>query len=158
MLFDGFVSMWWIWVALVIIFAVIEAITLGLYTVWFALAALVMVFLSSLKIAPPFQFLIFLAISALLLFFTRPLAIKKLRIGREKTNVDSLAGKHALVTKTITEFEKGEVKLNGQFWSAHAEDNSVVPKGTKCVVVKIEGVQAIVRPLPDAAPPNDAEK
>ena len=143
----GFVSMRWIWVALVIVFAIIEALTLGLYTVWFALAALVMVFLSSLNIPLSFQFLIFLAISAVLLFFTRPLAIKKLKIGRVKTNVDSLIGMHALVTRSISEFEKGEVKLNGQFWSAHAEDNSAVPVGTKCEVVRIEGVQAIVRPL-----------
>ena len=157
MLFDfGFVSMRWIWVALTIIFAIIEVFTLGLYTVWFALAALVMVFLSSPKIALPFQFLIFLAFSAFLLFFTRPLAIKKFKVGKEKTNVDSLIGMHALVTRTIGEFEKGEVKLNGQFWSARAEDSSVVSEGTKCEVVKIEGVQAIVRPLSDA-PPNGGE-
>jgi membrane protein implicated in regulation of membrane protease activity len=153
MLFEfGFVSMRWVWVALVIIFAVIEVFTMGLYTVWFALAALVMVFFSSLKIAVPFQLLIFLAVSALLLFFTRPLAIKKFKVGREKTNVDSLIGMHALVTRTISEFEKGEVKLNGQFWSARAEDNSVVPQGAKCEVVKIEGVQAVVRPLADNHP------
>ena len=158
MLFDfGFISMRWIWVALVILFAVIEVFTFGLYTIWFAIAALAMVFLSSLKIALPFQLLIFLAISALLLFFTRPLAIKKLKVGREKTNVDSLVGMHALVTRAISEFEKGEVKLNGQFWSARAEDNSTVPEGTKCEVVKIEGVQAIVRPLSDTLP-NGGEK
>jgi membrane protein implicated in regulation of membrane protease activity len=144
----GFVSMRWIWVALVIVFALIEVFTLGLYTVWFALAALVMVFLSLLDIPLSVQLLIFLAISSVLLIFTRPLAIKKLKLGREKTNVDSLVGMHALVTRAIREFEKGEVKLNGQFWSARAEDNSAVPEGTKCEVVKIEGVQAIVRPLP----------
>jgi len=148
----GFVSMRWIWVALVIVFAVIEVLTLGLYTVWFALAALIMVFLSLLNIPLPFQLLIFLVISSVLLFFTRPLAIKKLKIGREKTNVDSLIGMHALVTRTISEFEKGEVKLNGQFWSARAEDNSVVPEGTKCEVVRIEGVRAIVRPLAEGKP------
>jgi membrane protein implicated in regulation of membrane protease activity len=110
------------------------------------------VFLSSLKIALPFQLLIFLALSAILLFFTRPLAIKKLKIGRVKTNVESLIGMHALVTRTITEFDKGEVKLKGQYWSARAEDNSVISVGTKCEVVKIEGVQAVVRPLADNQP------
>ena len=148
MLFDfGFVSMRWIWVALTVIFAVIEVFTLGLTTVWFALAALVMVFLSFLPIPLVFQIMIFLAISAALLFFTRPVAIKKLKIGREKTNVDSLAGKHALVIKKITEFEKGEVKLNGQIWTAHSDDGSTIAEGTKCEVVRIEGVQAVVRPV-----------
>ena len=148
MLFNfGFVSMHWIWVGLVIIFALIELITLGLYTVWFAFAALIMVFLSLLNISLAFQILIFLAISALLLFFTRPVAIKKFRIGRERTNVDSLVGMHALVTRNIGEFEKGEVKLNGQIWSARADDNSTISVGTKCEVLRIEGVQVIVRPL-----------
>jgi membrane protein implicated in regulation of membrane protease activity len=148
MLFDfGYVSIRWIWVALTVIFALIEAFTLGLTTIWFAMAALVMVFLSFLPIPLVFQVMIFLAISAALLFFTRPVAIKKFKSGREKTNVDSLVGKHALVTKQISEFGKGEVKLNGQFWSAHSDDGCTITEGTKCEVVRIEGVQAIVRIL-----------
>jgi len=150
MLFDfGFVSLRWIWVVFVIIFALIEVFTLGLTTVWFALAALVMVFLSFLPIPIVFQITIFLVISAVLLFFTRPVAIKKFKIGREKTNVDSLVGKHALVTRHIGEFDKGEVKLNGQFWSARSQDGSVINEGAICEVVRIEGVQAIVRVLDD---------
>ena len=148
MLFDfGYVSIRWIWVALTIIFAVIEVFTLGLTTIWFALAALVTVFLSFLPIPLKFQVLIFLVISAVLLFFTRPVAIKKFKTGRVKTNVDSLAGQHVLVTKQIREFERGEVKLNGQFWSARSDDGSTLDEGTKCEVLRIEGVQAIVRPL-----------
>ena len=137
----------WIWVGLTILFALIEVMTLGLTTIWFALAALVMVFLSFLNISPIYQILIFLVISAVLLIFTRPLAIKKFKAGKAKTNVDSLVGMHALVTQKINEFEKGEVKLNGQFWSAYSENNSEIEKGTKCEVVRIEGVRAIVRPL-----------
>jgi membrane protein implicated in regulation of membrane protease activity len=148
MLFDfGSISIRWVWVALVILFALIEAFTFGLTTIWFAIAALVMVFLSFLPIPLTAQILIFLAISAALLIFTRPLAIKKFKMGKEKTNVDSLIGKHALVVKTMSEFEKGEVKMNGQIWTAHAEDSSEIKEGTKCEVVRIEGVQAIVRPL-----------
>ena len=145
-LFDfGYVSIRWIWVALTVILAIIEVFTLGLTTIWFALAALVMVFLSFLPIPIVFQILIFLAISAVLLIFTRPVALKKFRTGREKTNVDSLIGKYALVTKKIGEFDNGEVKLNGQIWSARSENGSELNEGTKCEVVRIEGVHAIVR-------------
>jgi membrane protein implicated in regulation of membrane protease activity len=150
MLFDfGFVSMRWIWAALVIILTLIEIFTYGLYTVWFAIAAFIMVFLSMLKIPLPIQLLIFLVISALLLFFTRPLAVKKLKIGKVKTNVDSLVGMHALVIKPISEFERGEVKVNGQIWTAEAEDNAAISNGVKCEVIRIEGVRAIVRPVAD---------
>ena len=133
--------------ALVIIFALIEVFTLGLTTVWFAIAALFMVFLSFLKIPLSVQVLIFMVISALLLIFTRPLAVKKFKIGREKTNVDSLIGKHVLVTKKISEFEKGEVKINGLIWAARSEQNTEIAQGTKCEILRIEGVQLIVRPL-----------
>ena len=142
----GFIPIHWIWVALVILFALIEMCTLGLTTIWFALAALVMAFLSFLNIPLPAQILIFLAISAALFFGTRPLAIRKFKTGREKTNVDSLIGKHALVIKRIGEFEKGEAQIAGQIWSARSEDNSEIPEGTKCEVARIEGVRAIVRP------------
>jgi len=148
MLFSfGVVPVRWIWVALVIIFALIEVFTLGLTTVWFAIAALVMVFLSFFPIPLTAQILIFLAIAALLLIFTRPVAIKKLKIGREKTNVDSLIGKHALVVKAIGEFERGEAKINGQIWSARSEDNNTIAEGAKCEILRIEGVQIIVRPI-----------
>ncbi|MDR0456401.1 MAG: NfeD family protein [Treponema sp.] len=143
----GMVSAQWIWAALVIIFALIEVFTFGLTTVWFAIAALLMVFLSLFKIPLSVQIIIFLIIASLLLIFTRPLAIKKFKMGREKTNVDSLAGKHVLVIKTIGEFEKGEVKLNGLTWTARSDNNAEIAAGTKCEVLRVEGVQLIVRPL-----------
>ena len=155
MLFDfGFVPVRWIWAALVIIFALVEIFTFGLTTVWFALAALVMVFLSFLNIPFPAQILIFLILSAGFLIVTRPLTVKKFKTGREKTNVDSLIGKHALVTKKIGEFEKGEVTIAGQIWTACSVDSAEIGEAVKCEVVRIEGVTAVVRPLAEegAAP------
>ena len=113
--------------------------------------SLVMVFLSSLDIRLAYQILIFLGIAAVLLIFTRPIAIKKLKAGKAKTNVDSIVGKNALVTKEISEFEKGEVKIHGVIWSALSEDSSVIKEGSRCVIVRIEGVQVIERPISDAA-------
>ena len=148
MLFSfGYISEQWLWVAFVIIFAVIEVLTFGLTTVWFAIAALVMVFLSFLPIPLPVQILIFLAIASILLIFTRPLAVKKFKMGREKTNADSIVGKQALVIKPIGEFEKGEVKVGGQIWSARTENNAEIAEGTKCNVLRVEGVQLIVCPM-----------
>ena len=143
----GYISIRWIWAALTVVFAVIEAFTLGLTTVWFALAAFIMIFISFIPIPLVFQLMIFIILSAVMLIFTRPLALKKFKIGKVKTNVDSLVGKYALVTKQIREFEKGEVKLDGKIWSARSEDSSVIDEGTKCEVVRIEGVMAVVKVL-----------
>jgi membrane protein implicated in regulation of membrane protease activity len=134
----------WVWLTLTVLFALIEAFTMGLTTIWFAGGALAMVFVSLLRIPAAAQIAVFLLVSGILLAFTRPIAVKKLKAGRVKTNVDSLVGMEALVIKKITEFERGEIKLNGQIWSACAEDNSVIEENAVCRVVRIEGARAVV--------------
>lgn len=135
----------WFWLALVIIFILIEVFTFGLATIWFALGALVMVFLSPLPIPLVWQLLLFLAISSVLLIFTRPLAVKKLKVGRERTNTDSLLGVKALVVKDITEFEKGVVKVHGMEWSACSVDGVPLVQDSACIIERIEGVTLFVR-------------
>ena len=134
----------WFWLFLVILFTAIEVATFGLATIWFALGALVMLFLSPLPIPFLWQILLFLIISSVLLIFTRPVAVKKLKVGREKTNTDSLIGEKALVIKEITEFEKGLVKLHGMEWSARSVDGSAIAKDATCRVERIEGVTLVV--------------
>jgi len=144
---SGYISMQWIWLGLVVIFTVIELCTYSLHTIWLAIAALVMVFLSLLleSLSAPAQGIIFLVISAVLLIFTRPLAVKKFKVGKTKTNVDSLVGLQAPVTKAIGEYEKGEVKVNGQIWTAVCEDGSPLAEGARCQILRIEGVKLIVK-------------
>lgn len=135
----------WFWFAIAVICAVIEGMTLGLTTVWFALSAVLMIFISMLH--PPFyvQCVLFALVALLLLFFTRPIALKLLHAKREKTNADSLIGKKAVVLQTITEWEKGQVKINGAVWTAASVDGAVIPAGDECIIEKIEGVTLIVK-------------
>ncbi|MBO7174710.1 MAG: NfeD family protein [Spirochaetaceae bacterium] len=134
----------WFWLFLMILFTAIEVATFGLTTIWFALGALVMLFLSPLPIPFLWQILLFLIISSVLLIFTRPIAVKKLKVGREKTNTDSLIGEKALVIKEITEFEKGLVKIRGIEWSAQSIDGKPIAKDETCIVERIEGVTVVV--------------
>ena len=135
----------WFWFAIAVICAVIEGMTLGLTTVWFALSAVLMIFISMLH--PPFyvQCVLFALVALLLLFFTRPIALKLLHAKREKTNADSLIGKKAVVLQTITGWEKGQVKINGAVWTAASVDGAVIPAGDECIIEKIEGVTLIVK-------------
>lgn len=135
----------WFWFATAVLCAVIEGLTFGLTTIWFALSAVVMIFLSLLHMPFYLQCLIFVSIALLLLFFTRPLALKLLRIKREKTNADSLIGKKAQAIRTITEWQKGQVKVNGAVWTAAASNSEDIPEGSECIVEKIEGVTLIVK-------------
>ena len=137
----------WVWFGIAVICAVIEGLTLGLTTIWFALSAVLMIFISLLQ--PPFyaQCVLFALVALLLLFFTRPLALKFLHTKREKTNADSLIGKKALVLQNITEWEKGQVKINGIVWTAASVEGAVIPAGDECVIEKIEGVTLIVKKI-----------
>jgi membrane protein implicated in regulation of membrane protease activity len=143
----------WFWLVLTVVFTGIEFLSaFNLVTIWFAISSLLMIFISGVTelIDAPIRFRLhmglFLVIAIVLLVFTRPIAIKKLKVGKVKTNVDALVNEAALVTKKIAKFGKGEIKIKGQIWTAISEDNSEIDEGTECVVMRIEGVKAIVKP------------
>jgi membrane protein implicated in regulation of membrane protease activity len=105
-----------------------------------------MIFLSRTGLPLRWQLLIFFLVTILLLAFTRPFAVKKLRLGRLATNVNSLDGQEVLVVKKITKFEKGEVKAsNGVLWTALGEGSDEIAKGSVCKVVRVEGNTLVVR-------------
>ncbi|MDR2601590.1 MAG: NfeD family protein [Spirochaetaceae bacterium] len=142
----------WFWLFLTILFTIVELLSsFSLTTVWFAVSAAFMIFISALteSLDPSVRFKLhtglFLAIAAALLVFTRPLAVKKFKVGKLKTNAAALAGSHAVVIKTISAFNNGEIKIKGQIWSAVAEDGSEIAEGSECEVLRIEGVKAIVK-------------
>ncbi len=129
----------WIWLGLFALLVVIEAATQGLTTIWGAASALVMVVLSYVTAMPVgWQVFIFLVITLILLLTTRPVLIKKMKIG--KTNVDSLIGQEVVVTKAITKFEKGLAKTkNGVVWTSKSKDDEDIPEKAVCVIDSVEG-------------------
>ena len=134
-----------IWLIAAAVLIVMEIISLGLTTIWFAGGALVAALTAYLGLHWLVQILIFAVISLLLLFITRPLAVKHLMKEPEKTNIEGLIGKSGYVTKTINNLKaEGEVKLNGMEWTARSKDDSVIEKDEKVVVDSISGVKLIV--------------
>jgi membrane protein implicated in regulation of membrane protease activity len=142
----------WFWLVLTGIFTLIElTCSFNLVTIWFALASLVMIFISGLTelLDSPIRFRLhiglFLFLSVVLLIFTRPIAIKKFKVGKNKTNVDDLIGRDVLVTKGISKYEKGEAKIKGQIWTAISENDDEIKENTECTIVRIEGVKLVVK-------------
>ncbi|HIW36883.1 MAG TPA: NfeD family protein [Candidatus Treponema faecavium] len=140
-------NMPWVWLAAAVLCLIIEACTLGLTTVWFALSAFVMIPIGFTPLAAELQVLLFLLIACVLLVFTRPAAVKKLKIGAARTNIDSLHGKKALVITTVHPYEPGEIKINGVVWSAQAADGGSIAAGSECMIDHIEGTTAVVTKL-----------
>ncbi len=135
------------WLIAIIVLLVIEAMTLGLTTIWFAGGALAAFIACVAGAGLELQMILFIAVSLVLLIFTRPLAKKYLDKGREKTNVEGLIGREARVTVRIdNRAGTGEVLLGGQEWSARAqEDREILEPGQMVLVEQVRGVKLIVR-------------
>ena len=134
------------WLILVIIFGIIEIITQGLTTIWFAGAGIVSMIVSMLDGPVLLQLILFVLVSFVLLFFTRPAMKKYLSSKLVDTNVDSLIGEIALVKEEINNMEnRGTVVIKGMDWTARAkEDTKTISEGSKVKVTAIEGVKVIV--------------
>lgn len=135
------------WLVLLIVCIVIEVLTMGLTTIWFAGGALIAIF-AALLYAPIFvQIILFFLVSLLMLFFTRPIAVKYFNRDRVKTNVESMVGRQAIVISEIDNVQAvGQVTINGQEWSARSWNDKIrIPVGAVVNVVAISGVKLIVR-------------
>lgn len=134
------------WLIAFVVLLGIEAATMALTTIWFAGGALVAFILALFGAGIQVQLAMFVIVSFILLFFTRPFALKYVNRNTVKTNSESLIGKNARVTVEINNLEgKGAAVLNGQEWTARAlTDDEIYPAGTMVEVKDIKGVKLIV--------------
>jgi len=137
----------WVWVAVTIICVVIESLTLSLTTIWLGISSFVLVFLAFTPIPFGAQLFIFVALSLVLLIFTRPVVKKKLNQRKIATNYERIIGQIALVTKKITALDKGSVKINGMEWTAAVKEDITLEEGSKCIIEEIAGVTAYVKQI-----------
>ena len=137
-------SLYWLIVLLVLV--VIEILTLGLTTIWFAGGALVSFFISLFVDSFGFEMGAGLVVSFFLLFYTRPIVKKYLNKGIVKTNYESLIGRDGRVTELVNNVENtGTVDLSGQLWTARStDDNVILEPDTIVTVASIQGVKLIV--------------
>lgn len=133
------------WLALLILFSVGEAITVGLTSVWFAVGSLGALLCALAGGNLWLQIGVFLALSGLSLAMVRPLAKKFLIPGYSATNADRVIGQEAVVTQTIDNLHgQGQVTIAGQTWTARSQGDTVIPEGTLVRVLRIEGVKVFV--------------
>ena len=105
----------------------------------------------SVRLWDAVQVVVFIIVSVLLLVLTRPIAVKYFNQNRQKTNVESLIGQQALVLEDVdTLHASGQVKVNGQIWSAKTEEMSgFIAKDTVVMIQGIQGVKLIVKAKED---------
>ena len=134
-----------LWVIALVVFLVIEAITVGLTSIWFAAGALA-AWICALLGAPVWlQVAVFIVVTAVALYFTRPIVKKYINGKIVPTNADANIGKECRVTETIDNIAgTGAVYVDGKTWTARSDNDEVIPEGELVTALRIEGVKLIV--------------
>ena len=138
-------SMTTFWIIAMVVFLVIEAVTVGIVSVWFAIGALFAMVTAMLGANLWVQITVFLVVSAIALYFTRPLVKKFVNNKVEPTNADMLIGKECRVVETIDNLSgTGAVYVDGKTWTARTADEEIILEGQLVKAERIEGVKLIV--------------
>lgn len=135
------------WIAIALVCLGLEIASTGFWFMWLAIAGFLLAFLSVFGIvtALALQFLIFAAISLILVIFTRPLLMRFVHVKDRRSNTDALIGKTGIVIVPISSHAFGQVKINGEIWTAAA--NLPLEEGEIVQVVAVDGVKLRVRPV-----------
>lgn len=137
------------WLLAAAAFLVLEMLTMGLTSIWFAGGALVGAVVARMGLSLGIQVAAFVVVSIVLLMLTRPLAGKYLNSRTVKTNADSLVGEACVVTQTIDNLKaQGQVLIRGQVWTARStKEDLVIPEDSRVKVIEIAGVKLMVEPV-----------
>ena len=137
------------WILVIVAALIVEAITLSLNAVWFALGGVGSLIAASLGASVPVQWVVFIIVSAIFMLLIRPFARRVLKPKGAATNADRILGEQAIVTQAIDNTQaQGEIKIMGQYWTARSADGAPIAQGSVVRVREIVGVKAIVESVP----------
>ena len=137
-----------IWLALMVVFLIAEALTVSMVSLWFAAGAVVALLLSLLHLQVWVQVVVFFVVSGALLACLRPMVRRHVAPKIVPTNVDAIVGTRGIVTAEIDNVcAAGQVKVNGMEWSARSTTGEIVPEGALVRVERVEGVKLFVTPV-----------
>ena len=140
--------MWQIWLIASGIFFIIEIFTVGFLIFWLGVGALLAMLISFLTNNVIIQTTVFVISSGLLIFATKPLVNKITKKEAVPTNVYSIVGKKGIVIEDIDwSTGTGQIKSEGEVWSAKTNEQINIPNGTEVEIESIDGVKVIVKPL-----------
>lgn len=138
---------WTMWLIVACFFVVLEIFTAGFFVIWFGVSSL-LALLFSLAFPDLIvgQVIVWLIFSVLLVLLSKRFA-DKVTPTTVQTNVYSVIGKKANVTVEINEEKStGQVKVDGDIWSAKTEEfNEIIPVGAIVEITKIDGVKVVVK-------------
>jgi len=137
-----------VWIAAMVVFGIVEGLTVGLTSIWFVLGSAAGLIAAICGGPVWLQGTLFLLVSVVSLIATRPLVEKMMKKDRTATNADRVIGQEARVTEEVDNaVSTGAVYIDGKTWTARSKSGAVIPAGSAVRVVHIEGVKLFVEPI-----------
>ncbi|MDR0532005.1 MAG: NfeD family protein [Oscillospiraceae bacterium] len=137
---------WIVWLALVVGALILESLSQQLFSIWFALGALVALLADLAHAQLWLEIILFVAATVISLLATRPL-VRRMRkkLQPQPTNADRCVGQTADVLQDINNLKgTGQIKVQGQVWTARTADGSVIEAGQTVRTIEIQGAKMIV--------------
>lgn len=136
------------WLIAAIALAALEAVTVQMLAIWFAIGAAVTMFVAMTGFSFTIQLVVFCLVSVLTMAVSRPLVQKYIRVRKVHTNADSIVGTLGTVVLTVDNtIPQGRVHVGGLDWTARSESGEPIPQGEQVLIKSIEGVKVIVEKL-----------
>lgn len=137
----------WIWLAVVVVSAIIEAISWDMTSIWVTCGGIIALILCACGVPILWQLVPFIVITVLCIIFLRPLVKKSISKDTVNTNISSFIGQKAKIVTEISEFSNGTITINGITWSAQSKDGLPIATGTEVEIVEVLGNKLIVKQL-----------
>jgi len=133
------------WIFIIVSTLIAEISTVGLVSLWFTVGGICALICNLLNLSVAIQWIVFIIVSVIGLLLFRSFWVNKMKKEIVPTNADANIGKEVIVTEDIDNLLfKGEVKINGQLWSAQSLNGERIDKNSKVVIRKIEGNKVLV--------------
>lgn len=141
--------LWWHWLVLGLLLCVAEmAASGGFYIIFFGLSALVVGLLAAAGLAGPVtvQVLLFTVLSVLGLVVFRTRLLRVMQRTPQSPAIDTLVGEVGTASEDLSPGSVGRVELRGTQWSARNAAPVAIVRGTRCRVVRVDGLTVLVEP------------
>ena len=139
-------AMIWVWLVLSVVFLIVEFVTVGLTSIWFAIGGIIALIVAIIGGPIWLQLLLFVVASIGLLLLTKPLVTKYVNARMTRTNADSLVGKCIVIAERVSNTEQtGMALVEGKEWTVRAkEEGDIFEAGEQAKIVEISGVKLLV--------------
>lgn len=148
----------YLWIALMVVFIVVEGLTVQLVSTWFAVGAMGALIANLCGATTGWQIAVFFIVSIICLIITKPIVKKLTSKHIQPTNADRCIGQEAIVIEKIDNISgKGQVKVKGAVWTARSVDGQIIDKDERVKILSIDGVKLIVEPAAVSAVASGSE-